>query len=100
MICNVPEWSPDCRTFPVIDHSVWKMVHQPRTACPMYTNLDVLAEITVRENHYWKSDQSQDSLQNDQSPSVEENGLKNGYDDESTGYYSVSICKVFTLYLP
>ena len=27
------------------------------------TNLDVLAEITVRENHYWKSDQSQ----NDQS---------------------------------
>ena len=48
------------------------------------TNLDVLAEITVRENHYWKSDQSQDSLQNDQ----------------STGYQSVSICKVFTLYLP
>ena len=46
------------------------------------TNLDVLAEITVRENHYWKSDQSQDSLQNDQ----------------STGYRSVSICKVFTLY--
>ena len=48
------------------------------------TNLDVLAEITVRENHYWKSDQSQDSLQNDQ----------------STGYRGVSICKVFTLYLP
>ena len=48
------------------------------------TNLDVLAEITVRENHYWKSDQSQDSLQNDQ----------------STGYWSVSICKVFILYLP
>ena len=48
------------------------------------TNLDVLAEITVRENNYWKSDQSQDSLQNDQ----------------STGYRSVSICKVFTLYLP
>ena len=23
-------------------------------------NLDVLAEITVRKNHYWKSDQSQD----------------------------------------
>ena len=40
-------------------------------------NLDVLAEITVRENHYWKSDQSQDSLQNDQ----------------STGYRSFSICK-------
>ena len=49
-----------------------------------FGNLDVLAEITVRENHYWKSDQSQDSLQNDQ----------------STGYRSVSICKVFTLYLP
>ena len=48
------------------------------------TNLDVLAEISVRENHYWKSDQSQDSLQNDQ----------------STGYRSVSICKVFTPYLP
>ena len=48
------------------------------------TNLDVLAEITVRENHYWKSDQSQDSLQNGQ----------------STGYRSVSICKVFTQYLP
>ena len=48
------------------------------------TNLDVLAEITVHENHYWKSDQSQDSLLNDQ----------------STGYRSVSICKVFTLYLP
>ena len=48
------------------------------------TNLDVLAEIIVRENHYWKSDQSQDSLQNDQ----------------STGYRSVSICIVFTLYLP
>ena len=47
-------------------------------------NLDVLTEITVRENHYWKSDQSQDSLQNDQ----------------STGYRSVSICKVFALYLP
>ena len=48
------------------------------------TNFDVLAEITVRENHYWKSDQSQDSLQNNQ----------------STGFRSVSICKVFTLYLP
>ena len=23
------------RTFPVIDHSVRKIVHQPRTACPM-----------------------------------------------------------------
>ena len=42
------------------------------------TNLDVSAEITVRENHYWKSDQSQDLLQNDQ----------------STGYRSVSICTI------
>ena len=84
---SVPEWSPDRRTFPVIDNSVRKIVHQPRTACPdvkFGTNLDVLAEITVHENHYWKSDQSQDSLQNDQ----------------STGYRSVSICKVFTVYLP
>ena len=47
------------------------------------TNLDVLAEITVRENHYWESDQSQDSLQNDQ----------------STGYRSISICKVFLHYI-
>ena len=46
------------------------------------TNLDVLAEITVRENHNWKSDQSQESLRNDQ----------------STCYQRVSICKVFTLY--
>ena len=48
------------------------------------TNLDVLAEITVRKNHYWKSNQSQDSLLNDQ----------------STGYLSVSICKVFALHIP
>ena len=32
---SVPEWSPDRRTFPVIDYSVRKIVHQPRTACPM-----------------------------------------------------------------
>ena len=44
------------------------------------TNLDVLAKITVRENNYWKSDQSQN--------------------DQSAGYRSVSICTVFTLYLP
>ena len=43
-----------------------RVCYGPR--CPVTgTNLDVLAEITVRENHYWKSDQSQDSLQNDQS---------------------------------
>ena len=43
-------------------------------------NLDVLAEITVPENHYWKNDQSQDLFQN----------------DHSNGYQSVSICKAFT----
>ena len=31
---SVPEWSPDRRTFLVIDNSVRKIVHQPRTACP------------------------------------------------------------------
>ena len=32
---SVPKWSPDRRTFPVIDNSVRKIVHQPQTACPM-----------------------------------------------------------------
>ena len=32
---SVPECSPDRLTFPVINNSVRKIVHQPRTACAM-----------------------------------------------------------------
>ena len=72
------------RTFPVIKESVWKWFTNLPTSdrlpdVKFGVNLDVLAEITACKNHYWKSDQSQDSLQN----------------DESSCYRSVSICKTF-----